>query len=96
MKYLKIEDNKGFLSVNGSDWIPLDEINKDHILALLDKALTDEFEMDEYDKDRIDNQTHQIIYKNIFEKFCDLHEKRTRFKDESESLFNSALEKYKI
>ena len=95
MKYLKIEDNKGYLYVDGSDWIPLDEITKDHILDLLDKALSDDFEMDEYEKEIIDNQTHKIIYKNIYEKFYDLHNKRTRFKDESETLFNSALAKYK-
>lgn len=94
MKYLKIEDNKGFFSINGQDWQTIDAINKKDLLTLLDLALTNLFEMDEFDKDKIGNQAHQIIYKNIFEKFSELVKNKNRFKDESERLYKDAIIKY--
>ena len=94
MKLLKIEDNKGYFSLDGEVWNPIDEINKEHLLSLLDLALTDDIEMDEFEKEKVGNQAHQIIYKNIFEKFRDLHKNRNRFKDESEALYKEAIEKY--
>jgi len=63
-------------------------------LVLIDKALAGEFEMDEFRKDDLANQAHQIIYKNLYEKFTDLKSNRNRFKDESEALYKAALEKY--
>jgi len=50
--------------------------------------------MDVFDKEKIGNQAHQIIYKNISEKFSDLSKNRSRFKDESEALYREAIEKY--
>lgn len=95
MKYLKVEDNKGNFSLDGQAWLPVDSINKDHLLALIDKALTDEFEMDEFRKEEMRNQAHQIIYRNLYEKFKDLNAKRSRFRDESEALYKAAIEKYR-
>jgi len=63
MKYLKIERNKGFYTVDGKKWSPVDEINKQDLMVLLDISLTNDFEMDEYQKDNIENKAHQIIYK---------------------------------
>ena len=56
--------------------------------------MSDDFEMDVFDKEKIGNQAHQIIYKNISEKFSDLSKNRSRFKDESEALYREAIEKY--
>lgn len=50
--------------------------------------------MDEYNEDILQNKAHQIIYKNINEKFKELIANKTRFKDESESLFKEAIDKY--
>ncbi len=94
MRYLKIEDNKGYFTINGDDWSPIDEIDKQHLLRLVDFALSDGFEMDEFKSEDIGNQAHQIIYKNIFEKLNDLNGKSQRFKDESEALYKEAIEKY--
>lgn len=95
MKYLKIEENKVFFTVNNTDWFPIDEITKDHLLSLLDLAINNDFEMDAFDALKIANQAHQIIYKNIYDKFIDLIRNKTRFSDESEALYKEAIEKYK-
>ena len=95
MKGLKIENNKGFYNLDGNQWTEIDKINKDDLLTLLDVAIVSEFEMDDFDKDRLGNQAHQIIYKNIYEKFKEIINSKSRFKDESESMYKMAIEKYK-
>lgn len=95
MKCLKIEENKVLFTVNNADWFPIDEITKDHLLILLDLAINNDFEMDAFDASKIANQAHQIIYKNIYDKFIDLTRNKTRFSDESEALYKEAIEKYK-
>jgi len=94
MKFLKIEDNKGFFAVDGKTWSPIDQINKEHLLQLLERALSDNFEMDNFEKEKLGNQAHQIIYKNIYEKFVELGKNKNRFKDESEAYYKEAIEKY--
>jgi hypothetical protein len=94
MKCLKIEDNKGLYSLDGEKWFPIDKINKKDLLKLLDIALTSQFEMDEYDKELLGNQAHQIIYNNIHEKFQEILNNKSRFKDESEAIYKNAIEKY--
>ncbi len=39
MKYLKIEDNKGFYQLEPDNWKKIDKINKDDLMTLLDKLL---------------------------------------------------------
>ena len=94
MKYLKIEDNKGFYCLEQDNWKEIDKINKEELLLLLDKVIETEFEMDEYEQENISNKAHQIIYKNLYEKFLEFLENKNRFKDESEQLYKGALEKY--
>lgn len=94
MKYLKIETNKAFFSLDGANWNPIDEIGKDDLLQLLDIAVGEDFEMDLFDKDKLKNQAHQIIYQNISSKFNDLLQQKSRFKDESDALYKDAIEKY--
>ena len=94
MKYLKIDDNKGHFTTDGFSWLPIDQIDKNQLLKLLDFALEEDFEMDEFSEKHLANQAHQIIYKNIYEKLTELRENRTRFKDKSEALYKTAIEKY--
>ncbi|MDO7786565.1 hypothetical protein [Desulforamulus aquiferis] len=94
MKCLKIEDNKGFYSIDGENWLMIDKISKNDLLGLLDIALTSDFEMDEYDKEKLGNQAHQVIYNNIHEKFKEILTNKSRFKDESERMYKNAIEKY--
>ncbi len=94
MKYLKIEGNKGFYQLEPDSWKEIDKINKDDIMVLIEKAVETEFEMDEFQEEKVANKAHQIIYKKLYEKFSDLIDNKSRFKDESEQLYKSAIEKY--
>jgi len=98
MKYLKIDNNKGFYRIDNAteNWIELDQINKEHLLSLLNKASTEDFEMDEYKDDLLQNPAHNIIYKNIYGKFQDFLTNKTRFRDTVEALYKPAIEKYTI
>lgn len=94
MIYLKIDNGKGLFFKEPDQWIEIDQIGKEDLLTLLDKAISDEFEMDEYNSDLLQNKAHQIIYKHLFQKFNELKENKNRFKDESEQLYKGAIEKY--
>ena len=99
MKYLKIDADKGyFLRETGSatEWTEIDKIGKGDLLYLLNKAISSDFEMDIYSEAKMANKAHQIIYKNIYEKFSNLESMKSKFKDESESLYKEAIEKYGI
>jgi hypothetical protein len=94
MKYLKIENNKVFYLNNNSESNEIDKISKEDLMNLLNKAVESDFEMDEYKEENIANKAHQIIYKNIYEKFKNILDNKTRFKDESQRLYKDALDKY--
>lgn len=98
MKYLKIEADKGYFlrpkDATTQEWTEIDKINKDDLLYLLNNALTSEFEMDVFDESKMANKAHQIIYKNVQEKFSGLVSMKSKFKDESEGFYKEAVEKY--
>lgn len=97
MKYLKIEDNKGhYLKVEteSSEWIEIDKISKDDLFNLLNKAVSDEFEMDIYEEEKLGHKAHQIVYKSIYEKFEHLVDNKNTFRDECDGQFIEAIDKY--
>ncbi|GGW99892.1 hypothetical protein [Salegentibacter mishustinae] len=97
MIYLKIEDNRGFFLKDKNspeDWTELDKIEKDDLMKLLDYATEEEFDMDEYNEETLGNKAHQIIYKNLYEKFHNFLSNKNRFKDETDNIFKEELEKY--
>lgn len=96
MKYLKIENNKGHYLTSSNQWAEIDKISKEDLMFLLNKAVSEEFEMDEYLEENIGHKAHQIVYKSIHEKFSELIENKNVFKDECDSMFKNAIEKYKV
>lgn len=96
MKALKIESHKGLFVTEYGGYETVDKIDKTALLRLVNLALEDNFEIDEFDEEVLKNQAHQIIYKSISEKLTDLNKKRKQFRDESERLYLDAYEKYKI
>lgn len=97
MKYLKIEDNKGYFlkdKTNPDDWTEIDKIDKNDLMKLLESASEPDFEMDDYNESLIQHKAHQIIYKNLNEKFDTFLSNKSRFIDESESIYKTTLEKY--
>ena len=98
MKYLKIDNNKGFYRIDTTveNWSDIEQINKEHLLILLKFASSEDFEMDEYKDELLQNPAHNIIYKNIHGKFNEFLGNKTRFQDSVEAMYKQAIEKYKV
>jgi len=97
MKYLKIDDNKGFFIKDKEQptiWTEIDQIEKNDLLYLLNHSTVEDFEFDEYVEANIGNKAHQIIYKHLSEKLQSFLATKDRFKDEAESIYKETLEKY--
>ena len=97
MKFLKVENNKGYFIkdiATPSGWTEIDKIEKEDLMNLLDYAIDESFEMDPFSEENIQHKAHQIIYKQLFEKLESFLQNKDRFKDESEQLYKEALEKY--
>lgn len=95
MKALKIENHQGHFLTEEGHYETIDKLDKVILLRLVNLALEDDFEIDQYDEVELRNQAHQIIYKSISGKLNDLHQKRNQFHDESERLYLDEYEKYK-
>lgn len=97
MKILKIEDNKGYYSLDpNSEWKPIDQISKDDLMTMLSLYLEEDLEIDPYEEDLIQNQAQQIIYKSLFDKFSTLNDNKSKFRDESERMYLNELRKYNV
>lgn len=96
MKHLKIDNSKGYYQTELDQWKEIDKIDKEDLLTLLNKATENDFEMDDFNAEKLPNKAHSIIYKNLSEKFSELLENKDRFKDESEQLYKNAFEKYNV
>ncbi|MES9874703.1 MAG: hypothetical protein ABW146_16475 [Candidatus Sedimenticola sp. 6PFRAG7] len=95
MKILRIDDNSGYFRFSDKDeWKPIDEIDKDGLMKLLNVYLSKDVEMDNIDEKSLANQAQQIIYKSIFAKLDGLKESKSKFKDESDRTYLTAIEKY--
>lgn len=94
MRILKIENGKGYFNTAEGEWKFIDEIDKDGLMKLLDIFVTSEVEMDEYDENTLSHQAQKIIYKSIYDKFNNLQENKSKFKDESDRMYLSAIQKY--
>lgn len=95
MKILKIENGNGyFRTSDNGDWRAIDEIDKDGLMKLLDLYLDSDVKMDDVDENSLSNQAQRIIYKSIFEKLNNLKESKSKFKDESDRTYLSAIQKY--
>ncbi|MDD9723735.1 hypothetical protein PVW51_23815 [Sulfitobacter sp. PR48] len=95
MKILKIDNGNGFFYLDqGGDWQPIDTIDKTALLKLLDVYLENDVAMDSPDDQSLSNQAHAIIYRGIFDKLSQLADEKSRFKDESETLYLDEMEKY--
>lgn len=95
MKLLKIENNLGHYLDESGNYETVDKLTKNQLLRLVNLTLDEEVEFDEYDDSKIQNQAHQIVYKSVYEKLCDLKERKQEFTDESERLYLQEYEKYR-
>lgn len=98
MTYLRIDNNKGYYRTDNTndDWVEIDQISKDDLLKLLSIATTSDFEMDDYDNELFQNPAHNIIYRNIYGKFSELLNNKSRFQDSVNAMYRSAIDKYTV
>lgn len=95
MKILKVDNGNGYFCLDqGGDWQPIDTIDKTALLKLLDLYLENDVDIDSPDDQSLSNQAHAIIYRGIFDKLSQLADEKSRFKDESETLYLDEMEKY--
>lgn len=95
MKLLKIVKSQGFFLIDSGDYVSLDKMTKDHLMRLVDWALTESVEYDQYNEGAIQNAAHQIVYKNIAEKLQGLINRKQEFLDESQTLYLQEYERYR-
>jgi len=98
MIFLKISNGKGYFRNEKNEFVEIDAIHKEDILRLLEVITLEDisFEMDQMEDNNLQNATHKIIYKNIYEKFLELQKNKNRFLDESEKLYKEALQRYQV
>lgn len=94
MKLLKIDNNCGHFLAESGAYEPVDKLSKDELLRLVELALREDVDFDEFDESTIQNQAHQIIYRSVFDKLSELAGRRQEFTDESERLYLQDYEKY--
>lgn len=96
MKYLKINNNQGYFTVDEETWVQIDKIGKDDLLTLIQKIINDEAtELDTYSEELIANPAQKIIYDNLYQRLNELASKRVQFHDETKELYKEAIEQYK-
>ena len=94
MKYLEIKNNNVYFVNQDNDEKPLDEISKEDILFILEKSLEEEFEYDLYDDSLIQNQVHNIIYKDISKKLESFIANKQKMEEDIDSQYKEAWDKY--
>ena len=77
-------------------WKPIDQIDKDGLMGLLNYYLDNDVDIDTYEESNIKNQAQQIVYRSVSEKFRTLIDNKNKFKDESARKYLEEIQKYKI
>ena len=95
MKILIISNCKDKFSLDSINYTPINIINKNNLLGVIDLFLNSECQMDEYSEENIPNKAHQIIYQNLYQKFKELEQNRAQFNDMSENIYEDAINKYR-
>lgn len=94
MKYFKVENNKVYFMNNENNYIELDQITKEDLLYLINKAFDEDFEYDAYETDKINHQAHNVMYKNIENKFSEFISRKDEIIDEVNNVYKAAIDKY--
>lgn len=96
MKILRIANGRGEFSINGGNYIPIDEITKDALLEILKLVIkAEDIEFDEVtDKNKIDNVAQNIVYSQLLSKVKELKDRKQSIIDDVDSEFKDAIAKY--
>lgn len=99
MKILRINNNKGEYSLNGTTYSAIVNISKEDLKTIVDYIMeNDDVELDHIDEveNRIDNKAENIIYSDLYTKFNSLIEKKQEIIDKIDSKFSNLIEKYQL
>lgn len=95
MQILKIENGVGLFNTSDDEvWKPIDQIEKDDLMAILNLFVENEVEIDPISDGNLQNPAHKLIYESIFDKLQTLKDNKSKFKDESEKRYYEEIEKY--
>lgn len=96
MKFLKIDNGKGYFRDGNNGYAEIDIIRKEDIFRLIEVITLEDitFEMDSIEENNLQNAAHKIIYRELYVKFSELQKNKNRFLDESEKLYKDALQRY--
>ena len=96
MKYLHINDNKGFFKINEIEELKsIDSISKDDIFKLINLLMEKEdFEIKKKKKELKQKKAHNIIYRNLYQRFLELKQEKNNIIDSTNQYFAEAFQKY--
>lgn len=96
-KILRINKQAGqFWRLSESNWVSIDQIDKDALMGLVDLTLAGDVHIEEFDEEKLANPAHRIIYKSISEKLQALSGQRDKFRDECDRTYLEAIRKYAV
>ncbi|HEX7048297.1 MAG TPA: hypothetical protein VF275_12070 [Gammaproteobacteria bacterium] len=95
MKILKIDNNQGFFLDVDDSYRSVDKIDKERLLAIINRVVENEVTFDHPTEENLKNQAHKVIYQSLFKKLSDLVARKEQLKDESERAYLKEYERYK-
>lgn len=99
MKILRIKNNKGEYSLDGSTFNNIVNISKEDLKTIVDIIMEQEdIELDVIDdeKRKIENKAENIIYSDLYIKLNNLIEKKQEIIDRINSKYSNLIEKYQL
>ena len=96
MKLLKIENGKGeYYSFKQRVYYEINNIDRDALLEIINHIMdNNDFEIDEYKTNSINNNVQEIVYKEIYDKLYHLIKDKEKIITEINSKYEAALNKY--
>ena len=97
MTLLKINNNKGMFSTDGTNYVEIEKISKDDIYKIFEIILNeDEITIEESnDTDKkISSPAQNIIYNNIYEKVKEVILEKEDIKSFDDDIYYEAMKKY--
>jgi hypothetical protein len=94
MQILKIEENEGKYSIDGKNYLKIEDIDKEAILEIMKQILKEEdIQLDEIsDTKKILNPAQAIIYRDLYLKLKTLIDEKPNIMQINEQLFSDFKE----
>lgn len=97
MTLLKVENNIGKFSIDGTNFIEIEKISKDDILKIFEKVLNEDsiiIEKSNEEDKKINSPAQKIIYDNIYEKISEIISEKDEINSFDDDVYGIAMKKY--